>query len=287
VREPAALTGSVGLKITHGRWSLDGIVPCSPSLDTPGPLARTVEDCAYGFAALDPAGDLHRMRRALDASTLSGVRIGIAEDHYWQGGDARVAEIVRSALRELESGGARLVPFPLPEARDAQSIFVGGDPCAAELHAFLAAELPEWIDLLNPMLRPQVDAGGRMTASDYLARWAKAARIARAFCARWAEADVIAMPTEANSPPDLDGLAAVPGRRWDDIEMRNTDWASLLKLCAISIPGGLDGSGLPVGLQLVAPAMAEERLLAIAHACERRLGTARERLGTAPLTPDA
>ncbi len=286
VREPAALTATVGLKITHGRWSLDGIIPCSPSLDTPGPLARTVEDCAYGFAAIDPPSDLPRMRTTLDAATLSGLRIGIAEDHYWQGGDVRVAEIVRRALAELEAGGARLVPFPLPEAKEAQTVFAGGDPCAAELHAFLAAELPDWIAALNPMLRPQIEAASRMTASDYLARWSKTARLARAFQARWSEADVIALPTQAKSPPDLEGLAATPGLRWDDIEMRNTDWASLLGLCAISIPAGLDGTGLPVGLQLVAPAMAEERLLAIAHACERRLGTARERLGAPPMTPD-
>ena len=286
VREPASLTATVGLKITHGRWSLDGIVPCSPSLDTPGPLARTVADIAYGFAALDPYGDMARMKSALDDAELSGVRIGVAEDHYWSQGTPSVIAGVKRALDELGRAGARFKPVALPEAREAQTIFDGGDPCAAELYAFLSNELPDWLGLLNRTLRPQIEAGGRMTAADYLRRWRLAARMAKLFGARWQGIDVIALPSQVTTPPVVDDLVASPDKRGDPNELRNSNWASLLGLCAISIPVALDDSGMPVGLQLVAPPMGEERLLAIACACERTLGTARRRLGTPPMTPD-
>ena len=142
------------------------------------------------------------------------------------------------------------------------------------------------LDLLNPALKPQVQAGGRMLASDYIRRWKLAADTARTFKARWDHVDVIALPTQSNTPPTIAELASGGDRRGDANEMRNTDWVSLLRLCAISMPAALDDAGIPVGLQLVAPAMAEERLIAMATACERVLGTARQRIGRPPLCSD-
>lgn len=279
VREPACLTGNVGLKTTHGRWSLDGIVPCSPTLDTPGPLARTVEDVGLAFAALDPSCDAKGLARAMASSDVAGLRIGVAEDHYWSEGTPSVVDGVKRALDELARAGARLVPMKLPEARKAQTVFDDGDPCAVELYAFLSSELPEWIETLTPPLKAKVVAGGRMAASDYFRRWRLAASQTKAFEARWAEVDVFAMPTISITPPTNDALR----KKSDPNEMRNTSWVNLLRLCAVSMPVALDVAGMPVGLQLAAPTMGEERLLAIAAACERTLGTSRQRLGVPPM----
>lgn len=279
VREPASLTGNVGLKITHGRWSLEGIVPCSPSLDTPGPLARTVTDAALAFAALDPLCDAKRLARAVERSDLAGLKIGVAEDYYWSEATPSVVEGAKRALDELARAGARLVPMKLPEARKAQTVFDDGDPCTVELYAFLSSELPEWIDLLRPSLKVKVLAGGKMSAPDYFRRWRLAESQAKAFEARWAEVDVFAMPTISITPPTIDELR----KKSDPNESRNTSMVNLLRLCAVSMPVGLDAAGMPIGLQLAAPTMGEERLLAIAAACERALGTSRQRLGVPPM----
>lgn len=279
VREPACLTGNVGLKITHGRWSLDGIVPCSPTLDTPGPLARTVGDCGLAFAALDPSCDGKALARAMASSDAAGLRIGVAEDHYWRDSTPSVVEGVNRALDDLARAGARLIPMKLPEAREAQTVFDDGDPCTVELYAFLSSELPSWIDTLRPSLKTKVLAGGKMTASDYYRRWHLARNLTKAFEARWAEVDVFAMPTISITPPTVEELK----KKSDLNESRNTSMVNLLRLCAVSMPVGLDVAGMPIGLQLAAPTMGEERLLAIAAACERVLGTSRQRLGVPPM----
>jgi aspartyl-tRNA(Asn)/glutamyl-tRNA(Gln) amidotransferase subunit A len=80
VRIPASMTGNAGLKVTIGRWSTRGIVPLSFTFDTPGLLARSVSDLAYGFAALDPAGiDPFKLVARGGTRDLSGIRIGIGE----------------------------------------------------------------------------------------------------------------------------------------------------------------------------------------------------------------
>src|SRR5437762_7061625 len=80
VRIPASMTGNVGLKVTLGRWSTEGVVPLSFTFDTPGLLARSVADVAYGFAAVDPAGidPVGFMARAT-ARDIAGIRIGIGD----------------------------------------------------------------------------------------------------------------------------------------------------------------------------------------------------------------
>jgi aspartyl-tRNA(Asn)/glutamyl-tRNA(Gln) amidotransferase subunit A len=77
VRAPAALTGCVGLRTSIGRWPLGGAPPLAPTLDTPGLLARSVEDLIVGFASIDPQVDsLHALLHATDRHAVSGLRIG-------------------------------------------------------------------------------------------------------------------------------------------------------------------------------------------------------------------
>src|SRR4051794_32470017 len=86
VRIPACMTGNVGLKVTLGRWSTEGIVPLSFTFDTPGLLARSVSDVAYGFAALDPAGiDPVSFIARAGTRDLAGIRIGIGDPFLWHG----------------------------------------------------------------------------------------------------------------------------------------------------------------------------------------------------------
>ncbi|MFO0997964.1 MAG: amidase [Alphaproteobacteria bacterium] len=277
VREPASLTGTVGIKVTWGRWSLEGISPLSPSFDTPGLLARTVEDVAYGFAALDPAP------KPLPSVDLAGLRLGVADDWFWTECSPGIAESVKAALDELARKGARLIPFPIPEAKELDTVFSGEyDIMSAELYAFLRAELPDWIALLNKPNARNLERVSRMPAWEYLRKLKQVADARAIVCPRVDDVDAVVMPTVPVTAPGVDVLIQ-RGAGVGPLELRNTGVVNLLGQCAISMPVALDAERMPVGLQIVAPAWAEEKLLAIALAAERTLGTARQRLGTPPM----
>ena len=123
-----------------------------------------------------------------------------------------------------------------------------------------------------------------MSAKDYLARIAQIRALARTAAPRLDALDAIASPTLCLTPPLMTEVADADSHlRVNRRVVRNTVAVNYLGLCAITMPVGRDRTGMPVGLQLTAPAHAEEPLLAIALAAERVLGTAADRLGTPPL----
>jgi aspartyl-tRNA(Asn)/glutamyl-tRNA(Gln) amidotransferase subunit A len=123
-----------------------------------------------------------------------------------------------------------------------------------------------------------------VNALEYLGRLGRLNSLARRARPRFDEIDVIATPTLCLTPPVLADVSDTDAYlRVNRRIVRNTVAVNYLGLCAITLPVGLDKEGMPVGLQLIAPAWAEEKLLAIALAAERVLGTAKERLGTPPL----
>ena len=129
VRIPACMTGNAGLKVTIGRWSTDGVVPLSFTFDTPGLLARSVSDLAYGFAALDPAGiDPPALVAQADTRDLAGIRIGVGDPFLWRGCDLGIAETAQDAVDTLIRAGAIARDFTLPEAEAAYGVFLDGGP---------------------------------------------------------------------------------------------------------------------------------------------------------------
>ena len=285
VRIPASMTGNVGLKVTLGRWSTEGVVPLSFTFDTPGLLARSVADVAYGFAAVDPAGidPVGFMARA-SARDLAGIRIGIGDPFLWCDCDPGIAETVQEALDALVRTGAVVQDFALPEAEGAYAVFLEGGLSAIELRSFLDRELPDWLAQLDPVIAPAVRAAENLSARDYLARGARLRALAQRAAPRLTAVDVIASPTLCLTPPLMSDVADADSHlRVNRRIVRNTVAVNYLGLCAITMPVGRDRAGMPVGLQLIAPANAEEKLLRIALAAERVLGTAVDRLGTPPL----
>jgi aspartyl-tRNA(Asn)/glutamyl-tRNA(Gln) amidotransferase subunit A len=285
VRIPASMTGTVGLKVTLGRWSTEGVVPLSTTFDTPGLLARSVSDVTYGFAALDAAG-IDPVGFIARASTrdISGVRIGVGDPFLWRDCDAGITETVQEAVDALVQAGAIAREFTLPEAEAVYTVFLEGGLSAVELRSFLDQELPGWLGQLDPVIAPAVRNAETLSARDYLARIARLRALARTAAPRLDAVDVIASPTLCLTPPLMSEVADAEGHlRVNRRIVRNTVAVNYLGLCAITMPVGRDRAGMPVGLQLTAPAGAEERLLAIGLAAERVLGTAAERLGTPPL----
>ncbi len=286
IRIPASMTGMAGMKNTHTRWPIDGIFPLSPSLDTPGVLARSVADVAFAFTALDP-----RITRGTPVASVrsrgsvGGLRVGVPEKFFWDDCSPGVAEGARAALADLEKAGATLIPFELEETAEAYSYFIKGGLAAAEAFAFLNDELPGVLKTLDPAVQQRMAEGETLPTAEYLHRVRRLVVLSRAAAARMADAvDVIAHPTVPITPPTLDEVSTVEGYRPRNLmALRNTCIANLLTCCAITMPVALDDAGMPVGLQFMAGPFEEAALLSAALAAEAVLGTGRERFGVAPM----
>ncbi|MBU2889137.1 amidase [Celeribacter halophilus] len=280
VRIPAAYTGQCALKITHGRWPLDGIVPLSPSLDTPGLLARSIADLAFAFASLDP-----HAKAITTACDLSTLRIGIIENTVWEDIEPSIDDNTRKALISIEKAGSKLHPVTLPCTENVLEIFRAGGLAAPELRAFMDSNFPERIARLDPTVMARVQAADGITAADYLQRAANLKHFGQLASVAFNEVDVLVSPTIPITAPLLSDLSNPDTyRRANMLALRNTALVNLFGWCAVTLPTGLDSEGIPTGLQLIAPPMQEERLLAVAQSFERTIGTSLEALGPAPLS---
>jgi aspartyl-tRNA(Asn)/glutamyl-tRNA(Gln) amidotransferase subunit A len=269
VRIPAAWTGNAAIKTTKGRWSTAGIVPLSPTLDTAGILARTVEDLCFGFLALDPtASGLPQVPE------ISSLRLGRCDDLFFEGCSPGVVDAVDRALSELTSAGARIEELDLPELRPTFELFKQGGPVSVELYHFLSTELPEWLDTLDTNVRVRIGAASELRAYEYLDRLRQMRRRAASVANRLRRVDLLVSPTVANTPPRLSDIATPETYGPQNLlSLRNTSLVSYLGLCAVTLPVGKDAAGMPVGLQLIARGGGDERLLSIALAVERLLGS--------------
>ncbi|MDD9903098.1 MAG: amidase [Rhodospirillaceae bacterium] len=285
VRVPASFTGNVGVKTSFGRWSLDGIVPLSPSLDTAGVLARTVPDAVLAFAAIDPLTDIpgEALLAALSELTAGDVHIGVC-DHFFEGCDPGVAEGVQAALDELAAAGAQISKFDLPEAAAADEIFMRGGLAAPEFAAFITGEMAQSKSTLDPNVAARFESMEAITAVDYLLRRARLAELAASADDRMADVDVVVGPTVTITPPTVEAVSDGEGYRTNNMAaLRNTRTGNMLALSAVTIPVALDKAGMPVGLQIMAPLDEDERALAVALAFEAVLGDRVQRLGTPPM----
>ncbi len=282
VRIPASMTGNVGLKTTAGRWSLQGIVPLSPTLDTPGPLAKTVTDTAWAFGALDPAwGHAPSLMSAIDHMSVTSIRIGIARTLVWEDLSPGIEESVTAFLDQIAKAGARCRDIDMPEIEHATAMHRLGGVASAELDELLTTQLPESRPTLHESIASRISDGGDMSAREYLTRRRAIDSMTLSAASYFDDVDVIAMPAVAITPPKMSDVEKLEDYRAANFaSLRNTNVANCLGLCAITIPAGLDKAGMPTGLMLMGRAMAEEQLLAAALAIETRLGTPAARLGT-------
>jgi aspartyl-tRNA(Asn)/glutamyl-tRNA(Gln) amidotransferase subunit A len=285
VRVPAAFTGNAGIKVTIGRWSTQGIVPLSTTYDTPGPLARSVEDAAIAFGTIDPRWrDGAACLAHLSGAELSSLTFGICDEYFWGDCGPGVAEAVKRALDELVKKGARLVKVAYPEAADSHQCFVKGALFGVEGVAFLERELPDWIATVDPNVAARHEVARRADGISYFTQLRRSEELAAAANDRLQKIDALVTPTVAITAPSFDDVANPENyARLNGLSTRNTRAINLLRQCAVSVPVGLDGRGLPIGMQIVCGYMQDERAIAVALAAERALGRARSRLGTPPM----
>ncbi|MEN7342638.1 MAG: Asp-tRNA(Asn)/Glu-tRNA(Gln) amidotransferase subunit GatA [Pseudomonadota bacterium] len=292
IRQPAALTGLTGLKPTYGRVSRYGMIAFASSLDQAGTLTRSARDAAMLLSAMsgfDP-NDSTSIDQPVDdfegmlATPLNGVRIGVVEEFMGDGLDDENRRCVEAALAELQKLGAEIKPISLPNIGLSVPTYyvVAPAECSSNLSRFDGirfghrADDPE--DLYDLYCRSRSEGFGAevkrrimtgtyvLSAGYYDAYYLKAQKVRRLinadFSRAFEEVDLIAGPT---TPTPAFAL----GEKTDDpITMYLNDiytiGANLAGLPAMSLPCGFV-EGLPVGLQLVAPAFAEGRMLACAH----------------------
>ncbi|MCE8018933.1 amidase [Halomonas sp. MCCC 1A11036] len=282
VRIPASMTGVAGLKTTAGRWPAERIVPLSTTLDTPGLLARRVDDLAYAFDALD-GGLSPRPAKVPAIPNLADLTFGVPQRFFWNDCSPGIAESVQQAIRQLEAAGARMVTLELPKTDEAYELFQQGGLAAAELAAFLRMELPDMLEALDPNVAARVAAADDMPAWEYVRRRVVIDRLYQAAAECMSQVDAVLTPTVAITPPTLESLqpeGAYPKANMK--ALRNTVMANFMGLCGLTLPVGQDDAGMPVGLQILAGPWQDARLLAIGQAIEAKLGTGVDILGEPP-----
>jgi aspartyl-tRNA(Asn)/glutamyl-tRNA(Gln) amidotransferase subunit A len=267
-RVPAALCGVTGFKPTARRVPLAGALPLSPSLDSIGPLARTVACCAVLDAvisggeapappALRPVGGL---RLALPRGTF------LTEDT-----DATVTATFNRALARLNAAGARIELLDLPELAELPAVNATGGFAASEAWAWHRRLIAERRGDYDPRILARIQRGERMTAAEYIDLMNARARIAAAVARRTAGFDALVCPTCAIVPPAI--AEVEPEAEYNRVNMlllRNTAVGNFLDRCSISLPVHRPGEA-PVGLMLTGEAMADRALLAAAAGIEAAL----------------
>lgn len=282
VRVPASMTGQVGLKMTYGRWSVDGIVPLSSSLDTPGLLTRTVEDLAFAFSAIDAS--CKTLPTQGTARLRNGLRIGVPDNYFWDDIDPSIAAVVETTIERLSQAGAHIVRFKLPYCDEAYEIFRSGGIAACELAAYLEQHFPHKIERLDPVVRDRVRWAEQISSVEYLRRKSVLKRCGSGATQVFSDLDVLLSPTVPITPPRLSDIDKVetygPANM---MAMRNTTISNLFGWCALTMPVGRDAKRMPVGLQLMGPPKAEERLIDIALSIESLIGKSFDVLGSADI----
>ena len=293
IRQPAALTGTCGLKPTYGVVSRYGIVAFASSLDQAGPLARSAEDLALmmnvmaGFDARDSTS-LERPKedycRSLELS-LSGLRIGLPKEYFGEGIEPGVRKAIEEAVRWYESQGARTVPIELPSALLGVPVYYVIAPAEASSNLSrydgvrYGHRAKDYADLNDMYCRTRAEGFGaevkrRLLVGTYVlshgyydAYYLKAQKIRRLIAQEFARAfekcDLILGPTSPTTAFEIGAKSDDPVQMYlNDIY---TIPAPLAGLPALSIPCGFDAKGLPVGLQLMGDYFTEARLLGAAH----------------------
>jgi aspartyl-tRNA(Asn)/glutamyl-tRNA(Gln) amidotransferase subunit A len=267
-RIPAALCGIVGWKPTARRVTIAGILPLAPSLDSAGPLARSVADCAIVDAIMAGAEDA----APPTPLPLAGLRLGLPRGTYLTDGmDGTVAAVFGRTLTRLSAAGAHVIEFDLPELEEIAAANAAGGFAASEawaIHHRLAAEKG---DAFDPRILKRIQRGERMSAADYVELVNARARIIAAVAPRTAPFDAVICPTCPIVPPRLAEVAEEAAyNRINMALLRNTSVGNFLDRCSISLPCQAEGEP-PVGLMLTGEHMGDARLFQVAAAVEAAL----------------
>ena len=280
IRIPAALCGCVGFKPGYGVVSTRGVVPLAKSLDTVGPLARTVGDVERVMQALVGGGwwvagreRPNNLQPATHQPSLKGLRIGVPESYVFDRVDSEVEAGVREALRAMQDAGAEVRVVEVPELRGC--VDVGIAIVRPEALAFHRQWYPARAGDYGEDVAKALAAAKDITPKAHLAARRTRAAIGRALRQVLKDVDLLAGPTvPILAFPNADAFRPVlPGGEMPRHALTRLTYPfSLSRLPAINIPCTLSRQHLPIGLQLAAGPRQEWRLLAVSRAFEEIRG---------------
>lgn len=301
IRQPAAFTGISGIKPTYGRCSRWGTIAFASSLDQAGPMARDVRDCAImleamaGFDAKDATSlklDVPNWEAALSAD-LKGKKVGVPKEYRVDGMPAEIEALWQQGIDWLRDAGAEIVEVSLPHTKYALPAYYIIAPAEASSNLarydgvrYGLRDLPEGAGLQDMYAATRAAGFGDevkrriligtyvLSAGFYDAYYTQAQKvrtlIARDFERAFEQCDVLLTPTAPSA------AFALGEKQADPLAMYLNDVftvpASLAGLPAMSVPGGLDKDGLPLGLQIIGKALDEQGVLNASLAIEQRAG---------------
>ena len=301
IRQPAAFTGIAGIKPTYGRCSRWGIVSFASSLDQAGPMARDVRDCAIllenmaGFDAKDSTSlDLPVPKWEDNLSgDLRGKKVGVPAEYLIDGSPPEIVKLWENGIQWVKDAGAEVVEVSLPHTKYALPAYYIIAPAEASSNLarydgvrYGLRELPDGANLQDMYAATRAAGFGAevqrrilngpyvLSAGFYDAYFTQASKvrtlIARDFERAWLFCDLLLTPTAPSAAFALGDKSA------DPIAMYLNDVftvpSSLAGLPAMSVPGGLDKDGLPLGLQIIGKPLDEQGVLNAGLAIEERAG---------------
>jgi aspartyl-tRNA(Asn)/glutamyl-tRNA(Gln) amidotransferase subunit A len=263
-RIPAALCGIVGWKPSKQRVPTDGAFPLSFTLDSIGPMARTVAGCALADAIM--AGE---KPVTIEPASLSGLKLGIWQGVPFDGTDSTVAASWSAAVARLGKAGVRLSDESIALVDDMVQVNAKGGFAPTEAFFIHRERLKRDGAGIDQLIRARIERGGTVPAYDYIDMTQSRKYLVRAMDARLEVVDAMILPTTAIVAPKIAEVAAADefGRK-NAMLLRNTSMINFFDLCAISLPLPRDG-GLSTGLMLVGRNGSDATLFRIAAAVER------------------
>lgn len=267
VRLPASWCGVTGLKTTIGRISTHGVLPLSPTLDTPGPMARCVEDAALLYLAMQGPDQLDPRTLRLPFTDpmpvlrrgVRGLRLARMPDGERRYASAEVLAAYDASLAQLERLGADIVdvklPFNFADVATANLLIM-----AAESYTILHELIDDERAPLDPHVRPRIAAGRSVTARAYIEALQQREAMKLQFAAAMDGIDALLTPTTMTT--------AVPLEEVDQTKApaHFTRFGNFLDLCALAVPNGQGEGGLPTSLQIVCRGWDEAMALRIGWA---------------------
>ena len=272
VRIPAAFTGIVGYKASRGRYAMDGVFPLARSLDSLGPLCRTVQDAVWVDAAMRgrPASE------ALPRPDLAGLSFVIPETVFFDGAEPEVVTAFEAGVERLAKAGARIRREAFPEFTEIFEVMARhGALVTAEAFVLHRERIQgEAAAGMDPRVVKRTLLGEKITLADYLETQAVRERLTAAVEARLGPESLLISPTLPHVAPltqplvdDEELFFAVNGKT-----LRNTLVGNFLDWCGVSLPCGTGAAGMPAGLLVSGPRGSDARVLAVASVVEGLLG---------------
>jgi aspartyl-tRNA(Asn)/glutamyl-tRNA(Gln) amidotransferase subunit A len=270
VRLPASWCGLSGLKTTIGRVSAYGILPLSPTLDTPGPLARSVEDAALLYSVMQGPDPLDPHTRGITPSDPSptmrrgvrGLRLARMPEVERDGVDREVLAAYDTTLDSLARLGAEIVTVHLPcgfaDYTNLTARIIG-----AEGYSLIGDLIDDMSLPIDEAVRPRIAVGRGISARDYLAALRDREEAKRQFDSALGDVDALLTPSTQTAAIPLDAVdqSTTPAHF--------TRFVNFLDLCALALPNGFTAKGLPISLQIVCRGYDEATALRIGWAYQQ------------------